>query len=406
MLTKSIAANQNSKEPLKQGLRFPFFSLQRSAFARFTIFPVCGLIVLSGCSLFESKKKSARSGANSAIIQGEIALDRTPSGTAILIQFDTLFPAECMIHLRENTDGSQEQPTTACTAEQERSTFKELIENLSSSKTYTVTIKVWPRSQPEKTETFVINESLRELSDSPIYARIDLPLRAAEIGRLQDTSIQRFAEIFEERYADDGCKDSAPDLPNHLKYAQLGMDRLVVRGYGSGSARSRSQRSETLFVEFGFLQAAERLTWFYRFLGNHSELISAPPELFTKLSVSSNGNSMDLGQRQPWSQPSTVETNRSSPIVFEWDQPSQATHSNLSVLIQHADKEWECISPKNSKRLSINVADLVRDSSTKALDLYIELSSLETRISSTKGVPPWVIVTTDWRHANLNVVNL
>lgn len=235
-----------------------------------TLLVLLPLTLQFGCFL-QSKKQSASAppGGSQLLLRDRVLIDRVGNGNAARLQFETAQPALCEFSYTPQTTGvpdpNQPPVTSQCSSpETPRTQFVEKIANLRTDLLYRITITAWatgsdkshgdsivvdeqPTGQGTATDQHTTNGAVNggDLGVPSTYetlfiARLDLPLKSAEVYRTALGEASSPAKIKEKFVRQTGCQKGSIPFESAFRTAapDLQLTNLATKDLATAAGKA------------------------------------------------------------------------------------------------------------------------------------------------------------------------
>lgn len=353
------------------------------------------ITILSSCFI-RPEKKSAKNKSNlppSLLDRGSVFLDRIGDGTSARIQFRTARPALCgMIYFSQDPTGtpSRAAPKDApCSPDEKgRTEFSEKIDGLKTDTLYFVIISLWePSHGKDKAESITIKEASaaatavgtdtntgatpntvapgipgsRDGSQlaSMFIAKLDLPLRFAEVYRHELAAPTDVATIKEKMKMTVGCQTGVPDAkstPFGSAAADPLLNGLVTQDLAAGNAIAHPHAAGRLILRYPSINTGiDKWSLLYKLNAQDFLLPIRPISRLSSLELESTDIvTVDEGQLAEAVDPLKIDVKK--PLKIRWTiSPSLMEVSYMIVQIGRPNEEKAiyCVFPADGRSGSI-----------------------------------------------------
>jgi len=399
---------------------------------RLRVLATCALLAaaLPGCFLKPKKKDGKKnSSAAAGLINREgIVFDRIGDGDVGRFAFKTLRPAICELSLYTkdgvNEPTAQKPKIVPCSNRTEaKADFVERLEGLRTDSLYFVKILAWePGGSKEAGDVQVVEEPSGATPTPPspgaspsppstvqpdgkytsIYvARLDVPLKAAEVHRHQLPEATELAAIKTKLNRQTGCVTGAPPKTAPFREAakDLGIKGLTTRDFAAGTAVPHPfyANERVTFTYRGVNDGLDKWTLIYA-SGNADKLITARP--IAKIA----NMEMESAEVYAFEAPQLAEAvdplklDLTKPLKVSWTTGSSLLEqSYMTVQIGRPDYEKSIYCVFEAKKLTASIdAKLLAGLEEGRHVVLVELAS--NQFWAKDG---WLVTSYDWRSGRI-----
>jgi len=292
---------------------------------------------------------------------------------------------------------------------------KRLTENqdLKADALYCIDIAAWQEgSQKSNADKVIVKESPGNASgDSPgdgkfkdlLVARIDAPLRTAEVHRHVLPGPAEIGDINSTLQRKSGCQKGFPDPLTIFSSADpnIGIANLATRGYATGQGVPNSHFSERYKLLFNSIQSQDSWEWTYS-AGGTSYEFSAPPVSALSNATVTSSNSLILPEASLGKTGDTLTIDSEKKLDLTWEVKNPKDNNFISVQIGNSSQQTflYCLFPANQNSGSVD-ADLIKALPAGKHALLVQLESFELEMFPGTAQPSWILAMYDWKKGNI-----
>ncbi|MBM4251042.1 MAG: hypothetical protein FJ146_03650 [Deltaproteobacteria bacterium] len=349
-------------------------------------------------------------------MSNSVFLDRTGNGDTAKIQFKTSADALCKLAIYAQDPSrtpTESAPTMIrCSSPNEpRQAFVESISGLRQDTLYYVNIFSWLPSQKEGGATVL---RVRETADVPsmvvgdpngsmkslMIARLDVPLKAAEIFRHQPTEAFVASTVKTQIMQPMGCHQGLPQLQNNFRHPDpnVAIQNLVTRDFAAANAKSHLEYGNRLQLSYGSVNVGmNRWTLLFQNGGTDVEVPVQPINQLLSVEVESK-SIISLENPSLLTPVEVLAIDSSKPLKFSWTVGNTLLDpSYFIVQIGNLNNSGSlyCVFNANTGTAMIE-PEMLQKLEDGSLDLQAKLITNQLKVKE-----GWLITITDWRMGRL-----
>ena len=358
-----------------------------------------------GCTNF--RKSSKRNASGSGFIdRNSVTITRTQTRSSAVVEFKTTNDSLCSISFWPQNGDASKATDSNCSSPTAQTAHSQIIKNL-PKEDQTFRIRAWTPDNL-KQEELVINEADVKgddqiTADSLVIARLDVPLRTAELHINNPDKALSAEELKNRLTPSPGCQKQPLNTMGDLSAATGNISLLQgisTRGFGAATAKQHPNFSDRLRLYYNILQFSDRWEWFFD-LNESSQSFavrSAAQLLTAELNYDGNAFPLDAPKLLESETPISMTGKE---LKARWTTSNLPDIAYIGIQIGKTGQKntFSCIFPASSGEGSI-AKELV-DQLTK--DTYVVLLSLESaQIQTPKDNGPlWLLSASDWRSTRI-----
>lgn len=380
-----------------------------------------GVCLLSSLSCLDYKAKRSKKGAAGLIDKQNIYTSRASYGTTLVLAFKTQKDALCEFSIWSQAESvncatpsdTQKIKIYTCPTDKPRTDFQESIEGLKSDVLYCIDIAAWENgSNKTKSEKVLVKETPGSTSGNTtsdgkfrdlLVARVDVPLRTAEIHRHVFSGPAEIGDINNTIQRKTGCQKGFPDPLTIFSAADptVGISGLATRGFASGQAIPNPHFAERYKLLFNSIQPQDSWEWTYTAAGKSYQFIAPPVSALSKSTVASS-NSLTLSESSLGKSGDTLTIDPEKKLDLTWEVKNPKDNNFISVQIGSSSQQTflYCLFPAAQNSGSIE-AELLKELPAGKHALFVQLESFELEMFPGTAQPSWILATYDWKKGNI-----
>lgn len=383
-----------------------------------TLLAIGGVLSFSAsCNWMTTRVTDNRSATQpSLVLSNSVFMDRTGNGDTARIQFKTSSDALCKLAVYAQDPSrtpTESAPTMIrCSSPDEpRQAFVESLSGLRQDTLYYINIFTWLPSQKEGGATVL---RVRETADVPsmivgdpngpmnslMIARLDVPLKTAEVFRHQPTETFVASTVKTQIMQPMGCHQGLPQLQNNLRIPDpnVAIQNLVTRDFAAANAKSHPEYGNRLQLSYGSVNVGmNRWTLLFQSGGAEIEVPVQPVNQLLSVEVESK-SIISLENSSLLAPTEVLSIDSSKPLKFSWTVGNTLLDpSYFIVQIGNLNDSGSLYCVFNANTGTATIApELLQKLDDGSLDLQAKLITNQLKVKE-----GWLITITDWRMGRL-----
>jgi hypothetical protein len=371
--------------------------------------------LLTGCFLKKKKSSGKGSGKAELVDRQSIFFDRIGVGETGQLKFKTKKPALCELTLYAQEAGiepTKDKPkVTACSGTDARAEFTEALEGLRTDALYFVVIRAWEAAESkEKGDVVTVREGqdpkavitpggdgkLKDL----LVARLDVPLKTAEVHRHSFADATDVATIRTQLTRKEGCTQGVPDKDGPFREAapDVAIANLATRDFAAGTAGPHPDYPGRLLLTYPSLNdGLDKWSLYYQLNGQDFAVTARSLARILNMEMESTSiMAFEAPQLAEAADPLKIDPTK--PLKISWTLgggPRPLAYMAVMIGRPDYEKSIVCVFKADQRTASIDPA-LLQGLDDGRHVLLAELAS--SQIWAKEG---WLVTTYDWRSGRI-----